>query len=531
VSFFVGRDFAEDGDFYPARSLHPHRLYSPATSENDIALIEVVSMTGVPTYTYNTTSMSGREGLALTWVGYGLFSHPDGSGTLRRRGSGHVSEVRLTTLREELEAQLPCSGDSGGPSFARIGGREVIVGVVSNGDERCAAYNNDTRVDTYATWISDTMAGGTTPNCDITGGDCDGGVCWPANDTDFICYPSEGVRRGAACDPDMETWGSSIPCADGSICIQISTDTHEGECLGFCTGDRDCDTDESCRIPVFTDVEGVGFCVQNPSGCNLTGNECPAGQACYPTTSGENDCFPSDRLGAGASCDPEVANWDIIPCDDGLICVGVGGGRGECFEFCNSEGDCGADQDCDAPIFRDIPDVGICVPCEDGDNDGYCADAECDDDQRTTNPGASERCDDGVDNNCNGAIDEGCDTCVDNDSDGYCADAECDDGNPRINPGAAEICNDGLDNNCDGDVDLDDSRCGSGSDGGPDDGGPIHDPDGGPDDGGPIGDSGSGKQRGCSMVAGERPMSAANRGSLVLLLAAFCLIQNRTRRR
>jgi hypothetical protein len=49
--------------------------------------------------------------------------------------------------------------------------------------------------------------------------------------------------------------------------------------------------------------------------------------------------------------------------------------------------------------------------------------------------------------------------CTDGDSDGYFAEAgcgtaaDCDDGDAGVNPGAAEVCGDGIDNNCDGGVD------------------------------------------------------------------------------
>jgi lysyl endopeptidase len=45
--------------------------------------------------------------------------------------------------------------------------------------------------------------------------------------------------------------------------------------------------------------------------------------------------------------------------------------------------------------------------CTDGDNDGFCvSDGDCDDADPAINPGASEVCDDGVDNNCNDLLDE-----------------------------------------------------------------------------------------------------------------------------
>ena len=41
---------------------------------------------------------------------------------------------------------------------------------------------------------------------------------------------------------------------------------------------------------------------------------------------------------------------------------------------------------------------------------------------------------------------------VDNDGDAWLADEDCDDSNPDVHPGAEEVC-DGIDNDCDGDVD------------------------------------------------------------------------------
>lgn len=85
---------------------------------------------------------------------------------------------------------------------------------------------------------------------------------------------------------------------------------------------------------------------------------------------------------------------------------------------------------------------------EDNDGDGITACFDCDDDNPDVYPGQTESCN-GLDDNCDGVIDEGFDT----DGDGYTScGGDCDDSNNAINPDADEIC-DGIDNNCDGSVD------------------------------------------------------------------------------
>jgi len=61
-----------------------------------------------------------------------------------------------------------------------------------------------------------------------------------------------------------------------------------------------------------------------------------------------------------------------------------------------------------------------CVPTCDLDGDGYCPQAnppndqlggDCDDTKVAVNPGAREICGNGIDDDCNGLIDDGCMTC------------------------------------------------------------------------------------------------------------------------
>ena len=140
------------------------------------------------------------------------------------------------------------------------------------------------------------------------------------------------------------------------------------------------------------------------------------------------------------------------------------------IEDTGSTGDDTGDADVDADA--DADDTGSSNVDEDGD--GFDETVDCDDQNPDINPGAAESCD-GVDNNCDGLIDEGFPSAAeyypDEDGDGYGDDADvvvscepidglitqggdCDDTNAEVNPLGIELC-DGIDNNCDGEVDGD----------------------------------------------------------------------------
>jgi len=125
--------------------------------------------------------------------------------------------------------------------------------------------------------------------------------------------------------------------------------------------------------------------------------------------------------------------------------------------------------------------------CSDGDGDGFddiaCGGTDCDDADANINPGATETCDDAVDDDCNGLADVS-----DGDSDTYintvCGGDDCDDDDAGLNPGIdadgdgsnacldcndtpglgaflypgnTEVCGDGIDQDCSGADDLEDA--------------------------------------------------------------------------
>ena len=144
----------------------------------------------------------------------------------------------------------------------------------------------------------------------------------------------------------------------------------------------------------------------------------------------------------------------------------------------------GIDNDCDGVADEDLLTTYYADQDGDGAGDGAAATAacaltegyvtnaeDCDDEQPSRAPGQAESCD-GLDNDCDGSIDEGVlnSFYADADHDGYGADdrlalacvapdgttpagGDCDDNNPEVRPGANETCGAG-DENCDGLTDV-----------------------------------------------------------------------------
>ncbi len=98
-----------------------------------------------------------------------------------------------------------------------------------------------------------------------------------------------------------------------------------------------------------------------------------------------------------------------------------------------------------SPDDTAIDDTGTPPPPVDMDGDGYDDTVDCDDNNWAVHPGAVEECD-GLDNDCDGHVDEDFDT--DADGQATCA-GDCDDTDATIYLGAAEVPYDGIDQDCD----------------------------------------------------------------------------------
>ncbi len=401
--------------------------------------------------------------------------------------------VLLLALREELPYYLDADGDGFGDASHFVLAAEAPSGYVDN-DLDCDDSNS--AVNPEAAEICD----GVDNNCD---GSVDEGVLnifFADTDSDGFGDPNNSVQACSA-PPGFVADNTDCNDADGSI-NPASTEVCDGV-------DNDCDgsVDEGVLNIFFADTDSDGFGDPN----NST-QSCSAPPGFVADNTDCHDADPDINPGAIEVCDG-VDNDCDGSVDEGVLNIFFADTDGDGFGdpnnstqscsappgFVADNTDCndadpninpaatevcdGVDNDCDGSVDEGVLNTFFADTDSDGFGDpnnstqscsappGFVADnTDCNDADGSINPGAPEICD-GVDNNCDGNIDEGVLNIffADTDSDGFgdpnnstqsCSappgfvadNTDCNDADPNINPGAIEVC-DGVDNDCDGLID------------------------------------------------------------------------------
>lgn len=136
----------------------------------DVALIKIANAASGPPAAIHGERLRIAPGDRLTVHGYGLTRVGDGksggtlrSATLTVTGQPGNLQIRLmdATTRNERPGLGACTGDSGGPVFREIGGRMMVVGVVSwstaaGNEAGCGGLTGVTPLSLYYPWIAET---------------------------------------------------------------------------------------------------------------------------------------------------------------------------------------------------------------------------------------------------------------------------------------------------------------------------------------------------------------------------------------
>jgi large repetitive protein len=339
---------------------------------------------------------------------------------------------------------------------------------------------------------------GAAETCDGRDNDCDGLV--DAVDPDAL-----GLATWYA-DSDADGYGNvavsvedcSAPSgfvSDGTDCDDTLANAHPGAPEICDAIDNDCDgtIDDGVLLVFYLDGDGDGWGIDTtiveactvPEGYAAESGDCDDTDARFHPDASESDCTDPNDYNCDGSVDYADADSDgyaaCADCDDTNSAAFPGA-----TELCD-----GFDDNCDGTIDEDDAiDALTWYRDADGDTfgnesvsyrachapEGYVSDDDdCDDTSASSNPAASEVCDD-ADNNCDGFVDE--DSAVDAstwyrdaDGDGFGIGTllvrscdvpsgyvdnpdDCDDTVASNNPAASEVCDD-ADNNCNGVVDED----------------------------------------------------------------------------
>ncbi|CAN5588715.1 hypothetical protein BH11MYX1_BH11MYX1_22090 [soil metagenome] len=224
---------ATSGTVMTARDSIPDPGFSINTlGSHDAGLIHLTSaVTGIKPQPLNFSAAAAPVGLAVTMVGFGLTSTSGSAGveyvvnqTAVACNSAIGSDANLLCYNQS-NGKGKCNGDSGGPSFAMINGTLVEVGITSFGDQNCAQFGADTRVDAEQAFITShvPLTCATDADCATAGTECFSSTCI------ITPFTSNGLGVTCSANSDCDS-GQCGTSGDQSYCTQTCTPNTDNAC-------------------------------------------------------------------------------------------------------------------------------------------------------------------------------------------------------------------------------------------------------------------------------------------------------------
>jgi uncharacterized protein (TIGR03382 family) len=233
--------------------------------QNDIGLIRLVTpVTDIQPIPVNFDAGAAPVGLTpILMVGFGQ-TQTGGVGKMFKVDnrtaiscSSFGGSNAALICYSQTDGKGKCEGDSGGPSFANVGGVRKIVGVTSFGDQECTQFGADTRTDAEKAFLL------------------------------------EHVPSLAGCTQDNQCTGVDQICQSGAC---VDAPFTGGGFGATCTEPSDCDSNQCANGP------GGTLCT---AGCTAgSDTACPAGFECLAGEGATQGlCWPSDLVDGGGCCD------------------------------------------------------------------------------------------------------------------------------------------------------------------------------------------------------------------------------------
>lgn len=440
VKFYVGTDARGTqwtgpitGTLYQAEEFVPHPLYNPEDMSigHDIGLVKLAKpVEDVTPAAINTTALRGSQlGAQVLYVGFGASNGKKQTGSgVKRSTTMPLTWIEDASYYTEPEGSGTCQGDSGGPGLLQIEGEWKVIGVVSagtvdptsTGDPCLEGYGIYSRVDAYASWISQ-VTGIKLPPCKPGTCLCDD-ACQPDGGCDNSICRTQTCSAALKCQQICPDAGCQLDCyllakasdaaklqrlttcmenkcegADPLTCIDGPCKTRFEECMEGSSSQEGCDVYDACRRSCQSDAICLRICeVEAKEGvkatwgslsqcleesCGISTAELP--NQCARKNCGQelDACFtnaPCDPLGetcgAGMACGlkPDgtavcmesngnkegetCEDGEKLSCTDGLYCV-----SGVCRRFCVQDEQCGSEQHCVVGLFQSDSKLGACL--------------------------------------------------------------------------------------------------------------------------------------------------------------------------